>query len=402
MTVLAVVLLVFSALATLVWLSRNIMISVERRKGFVLSSTHKGPPENAPLISVIVAAKDEEENIGACVRTMLDQDYPNYEMFVANDRSGDRTGEIVQEIAKTDARLTVVNIERLPEGWCGKNNAMQTAIAKSRGEWIVMIDADTRQVSRRTLSVAMQYAAETKADLLSIFPKLEMKGFWENILQPVFSGIMIIWFHPYKVNDPQKAHAYANGAFMLIRRTAYEKIGTHEAIRQCLNEDMHMARLCKEKGLGIRVVRSGDLFTCRMYTSFMQMLRGWGRIYFGTFGTLRRLLGTAALVVIMSLLPYFTFAMGAAMAATGAGALWLAVGIAGAAATFTQISAVWRYYRMTGARADLVWAYPLGCLIALYTIGISLSRLRKGSRVTWRGTAYTAPQSIEAISGEKK
>ena len=172
MTALPLTLTVLASLAALVWFSRHLMIRREHRRGLLLTDHSAGPPEAAPKISVLVAAKDEAGCIETCVRTMLDQDYPNFEMVVCNDRSTDATAAIVQRIADEEPRLSLVNITDLPAGWCGKNNAMQTGIATTCGEWICMIDADCRQVSRRTLSVAMQYALDSSADLLSVLPRL--------------------------------------------------------------------------------------------------------------------------------------------------------------------------------------------------------------------------------------
>ena len=229
----------------------------QNRNGFVLTESYgQSNGDSCPSLCVVVAAKDEEANIGPCVQSLLMQDYPNFNVILCNDRSKDRTGEIVSQIAAGDSRMrAVMNIQELPDGWCGKNNAMQNGIAASQSEYVCMIDADCRQISSRTLSVAMRYARDNGADLLSILPVMEMPTFWESIIQPVCSGVMMIWFHPDRVNDPQKPQAYANGTFMLIKRSAYEQIGTHEAVKDRVNEDMHMANLIKRKGLRLMVVR---------------------------------------------------------------------------------------------------------------------------------------------------
>ena len=342
------------------------------------------------MISIVVAAKDEAENIEACIRTLLDQDYPNFEIIVCNDRSSDDTGRIVERIAADDARLRVVHIDELPDGWVGKCNAMMTGIRRARGEWICMIDADCRQTSRRTLSVAMQYALDTQADLLSVLPVLEMRGFWENVVQPVCGGVMIIWFHPDKVNDPGKRNAYANGAFILVRRPAYEAVGTHKALRGYLMEDMHLARLIKQSGHRLRVVRGGGLYTVRMYTSLRQILLGWSRIFLGTFGTLGRLTVALLVLLINGVLPYGAAALGLSLAGAGVepSGWWWACGIAGCAAAAMQLSVIFRFYRLAGARRLLCWSYPLGCLMGIIALAMSLSKLRRGARVVWRGTSY--------------
>jgi len=391
MTALATTLTVMASLVALVWFTRHLKIWRERRTGLLLGPDSPGPPDGAPKVSVLVAAKDEAGCIETCVRTMLDQDYPNFEMIVCNDRSADDTARIVQRVADEDPRLRLVNITDLPDGWCGKNNAMQTGIATTQGQWICMTDADCRQVSRRTLSVAMRYAQDSGADLLSVLPRLEMKSWWENVVQPVCSGVMMIWFPPEKVNDPHAPNAYANGAFILIRRSAYEAIGTHEAVKDRLNEDMHMARLVKQAHLQLRVIRGENLYLVRMYTSFMQIIRGWSRIFYGTFGTLKRLVVSLAVVTIMGLLPYLTVGIGAAGWACGAEPAWpwRMLSIAGLAAVGMQLSVIYRFYKLIDARPGLFWTYPIGCAVAMWALAGSLTKLG-GAKVVWKSTGYDA------------
>ncbi len=393
MTVLAIILIVLTAGGLLVWSSRHLMIARHRRESFSLSEAcaPAGEVPERPLVSVVVAAKDEQDNIEACVRSMLRQDYPNFEMIVVNDRSTDRTAEIVEGIAAEDGRLRLINVRRLPEGWCGKNHAMHTGIADSRGEWLCMIDADCRQDSARTLWVALDYARQTGADLLSVLPNLEMHGFWENVVQPVCGGIMMIWFHPDKVNDPAKPHAYANGAFMLIRRSAYQRIGTHEAVKGEVNEDMHMAARVKAAGMKLRVVRNEGLYAVRMYSSLRGIVRGWSRIFFGTFGTLRRLSASLAVVLMVSLLPYAAAAFGLLASAAGAEPTWLFTlcGALGLATVAMQISVIFRFYRLIHARPALAWTYALGCLVSAAALLGAMTKLRRGATVTWRNTAYS-------------
>lgn len=388
MYILAVILTVITSLVSLIWSSRHIKIYKENKNGFILDSDCPGPPPDAPLISVVVAAKDEEATIESCVRTMLSQDYPNFELIVCNDRSEDRTADIVEKICDEDTRLKLINIEELPEGWCGKNNAMQIGIGASSGEWICMIDADCRQLSSRTLSVALEQAISTNTDMLSILPTLEMKGFWENVVQPVCSGVMMIWFDPDKVNSPAHKSAYANGAFILISKDAYEKIGTHEAIKGCINEDMHMASEAKGKGLRLKVVRSEELYTVRMYTSLKAIIQGWSRIFFGTFGTLKRLVASFALMFCMGPLPYLTAAVGLTLYATGGSTAWLVAGLAGSAAAIIQMSVIFRFYRILQGRPCLFWTYCLGCVITLYAIVKAIGNLRSGAKLVWKNTHY--------------
>ena len=391
MFVLAVVIIVLVGTVALVWTSRHLLINREQRGSVVLTEDYADNVSELPSLSVVVAAKDEAANIEACVRTMLQQDYPNFEMIVCDDRSVDGTGEIVQRIAAEDDRLRLIRIEHLPNGWCGKCNAMQTGIAAARGKWICMIDADCRQTSRRTLSAAMKYALHEKADLLSVLPVLEMKGFLENVIQPVCSGVMIIWFNPDAVNDPRKPQAYANGAFMLMSRKAYEAVGTHEIVKDRVNEDMHIAAKTKSSGLRLRVIRNTGLYTVRMYTSLREILNGWSRIFFGTFGTLRRLSISLGVLLVMGMLPYAAAILGFVLTAAGVqpAGLWLACGLLGSAAAAMQISVIYRFYSLIGARKELAWSYLIGCLFGVIALIQALGKLRKGAKLVWRNTSYS-------------
>ena len=247
----------------------------------------------------------------------------------------------------------------------------------------------------------MRYAHDYDTDLLSVLPILEMKGFWENAVQPVCGGIMMIWFEPGKVNDPARRNAYANGAFILIKRSAYEAIGTHEAVKDRVNEDIHMADRVKRSGLKLRVVRNRGLYVVRMYTSLAQIIRGWGRIFFGTFVTFKRLFVSLLVLVVMSLLPWLTAAAGLIGAGLGLSpqSWWWACGIAGVAVALIQLSVIFRFYRLIGARASLTWTYPIGCSVALLALLVGLSKLRPGARVVWKQTSYVRPAEGTSEAG---
>ena len=375
------------------WISRHFQIGRQKREQSVLEAACPGPPEDAPKISVVVAAKDEAENIEQCVRTMLGQDYPHFEIIVCNDRSTDDTAAIVERIAAEDSRLRLINIQSLPEGWCGKSHAMQKGIAASSGPWICMIDADCRQTSNRTLSTAIQHAVDNRIDLLSVLPTLEMRGFWEAAVQPVCSGMLMIWYDPADVNNPDKPQAYANGAFMLIRRSAYEAIGTHEAIRDRLTEDMNMAALVKHSGLNLKVIRNSGLYQVRMYSSLKGMVRGWSRIFFGTFSTIGRLTLCLLALLVMGLGPWVITPVAFALAATAeaTSAWWLACATAAATAAAIQFSVLVRFYRICGLNGWMAWTYPLGNIVATYAMVFALTRHLPNAKVIWKDTKYSRP-----------
>jgi chlorobactene glucosyltransferase len=175
----------------LVWLTRHLEISRARRCQRLLSSgSYEGPPGKPPRVSVLVAAKDEEENIEDCMVSLCEQDYPDFEVVVVDDRSTDATPAILRRLeSRYNGKLRLVTVQRLRDGWFGKNNAMREGVAVAKGQWLCFADADCRQTSRRTLSMALSEAVTQGTDFLSVLPVLETRTFWERIIHSGFARI---------------------------------------------------------------------------------------------------------------------------------------------------------------------------------------------------------------------
>jgi chlorobactene glucosyltransferase len=364
------------------WLRRHLDIRRARREPGLSPDDAARLPNRAPSLSVLVAAKDEGENIGRCLDTLLAQQYPDLQVIAVNDRSADDTGAIIDRRAAADPRLTALHVRSLPEGWFGKNHAMHTGASQARGDWLAFTDADCTFDSPLLLAAAVAHADRHGLDFLSVLPRLEARGFWERVVQPVAGGVLLIWFPPRRVNDPRSTCAYANGAFMLLRRSAYERLGGHVPVRATLNEDMHLARRAKQLGLRLKVVRGGDLYRVRMYEGFPQIWRGWTRIFYGCFGTLPRLAGSVLLLSLFSLSPYLTIAL-----APLSGPAWPWLAGAGVFTVAAQQSVLVAFYRLTGNSPWLAATYPLGAAVCL---GMTLNAIRRlgGTTTTWRGTTY--------------
>ena len=366
----------------LVWLKRHLDINRAHRDRVLSPADAAGDDRELPSLAVLVAAKDEEANIGRCAEGLLRQQYPKLEIIMTNDRSTDRTGAILDGFAARDPRFKALHVRQLPAGWFGKNNAMREGVAASTGEYLCFSDADCAFDSDVLLKAAVRFALQEKTDLLSVLPVLEVGSFWERIVQPVAGGILVYWTPPHKVNDPRSACAYANGAFMLMPRRAYEAVGAHEAVKAYLNEDMYFARLIKQKGLRLRVIRSEAMYRVRMYVGFKQIWRGWTRIFYGCFGTLPKLLATLLVIAIASLSPYLTLAL-SPLVGVDAGRLAAAAGIT----ILAQQTVLWRYYPVSGNPAIYALTYPLGALVSLGVAANAITRWA-GRTTQWRGTTY--------------
>lgn len=389
---LAMALTIVAALVGMEWILRNALALRFWRKAFHLCADYpvRQTQDDWPLLSIVVAAKDEEANIAACLRSLLAQDYPRLELIVVDDRSVDRTAEIVRDFARQDDRLRLLQIEELPDGWAGKNHAMYRGLAEAKGEWLFMTDADCVFENPAVLRVSMAYALDTNAEMLSLLPTLKMESFWERLLQPICGGILMIWFNPNRVNDADRPEAYANGQFMLIRRDAYEAIGTHEAFPNNLIEDMEIARRIKQEGRALRVARSRGMLSVQMYTTRRQIVRGWMRIFVGSFRTLGGLLKALGVLLARGMTPLATATAGWAAYLAGADpqGWWHACAWFGTVGLVAQLIMTCRFFVHAGTSWTLGLIYPFGCMKAAYILVRAMFLLRSDAEIVWRGTRY--------------
>jgi hypothetical protein len=243
--------------------------------------------------------------------------------------------------------------------------------------------------------MAMSEAEHQSADFLSVLPVLETRSFWERIIQPVCAAVMIYWFHPDRVNDPKHPAAYANGAFMLMKRGVYEALGGHERVRTEVNEDIHLARFAKGMGYALRVITQRDLYVTRMYTSLGQIWRGWSRIFYGCLGSFRRITVAMLILTTFSIVPWLSLLAslaGCLLAPSGTSTAWWPVLLAALSAVALQQSVMVRFYRLS--RSEPKWSafYIVGALICLGTLVNAMLKLGGTTRVTWRGTTYRGHQ----------
>ncbi|MBZ5521305.1 MAG: glycosyltransferase family 2 protein [Acidobacteriia bacterium] len=224
---------------------------------------------NSPLVSVVIPARNEDENIGTCLKSLLRQEGIAFEIYVVDDHSTDRT----REIAQSYAGVIVLPAHELQPGWRGKANAIWTAVPYLKGEWLLFTDADTTHLPG-SLAASVQEALECKTDLLSYSPFQEAGTLGEKCVQPVVFGELNQVFNYAEVNDAAKAVAAANGQFMLFRREAYLRIGGHETVKGSLLEDVDLAQLIKKNGR-LRFRHAPDCIHTRMYRTFSQLEEGW-------------------------------------------------------------------------------------------------------------------------------
>lgn len=346
---------------------------------------------DAPVVSVIIPARNEAHNIERCVRSVLGSVYAPLEVIVVDDHSTDGTGAIVRGIATEPAsagRVRVIDAPPLPAGWFGKQWACHSGAAVARGSLFCFTDADTVH-GPELLARSVTALEQRGASLFTIAGRQEMVTFWEKVVQPVVFSILLSRYGGLETmsesTDP--IDKIANGQFLLVRRDHYERLGGHESVRGHVAEDLRLAQRFTEAGLGAHMVLARDHMSTRMYTSLGEIRRGWGKnVYAAGRDTLR--LGPVGRRVlpwvfpIPALLPVVpvVILVLAVSGVLGDGALLFGAVVTGVSLVywmsvygFSQLSPLWAL------------AYPLGCLVFA---GICAEAAMRGMRVGWKGRTY--------------
>ncbi len=267
---------------------------------------HSRVPEPAPLVSVLIPARNEEENIETCLKSLLKQDYPNFEIIVLDDNSKDRTHEVVGAMAAKDQRIKLIKGELLPEGWAGKPFACHQLAENANGSWLLFIDADTKSepdMLRSTLALAI----ELKLSLLSGFPRQMAESLPEKIALPIMYFIIMSWL-PFWWLHRSIGHrpSLTIGQYLLFRRDEYWRIGGHLAVKDKILEDVWLGVETVRQGGRHLAVDLSTVFNCRMYRTIGAMWEGFVKwIYSVAALSPIALVGLLAAVLIFYLAPFY-------------------------------------------------------------------------------------------------
>ena len=241
------------------------------------------PADDLPLVSILVPARNEEDKIAACVQSLLDQDYPDFEVIILDDHSTDRTGAILADLKNTRPSLTVIEGQPGPADQIGKNWACSQLYQSARGELLLFTDADTvhhPQTLRETVGALLG----EEADLITGYPRQILGSWGERFLVPFFSWAILVLFPlglGYRIKSP--IFTTAVGQMMLFRREAYQEIGGHEGVSSSIVDDLSLAREIHKKGFNWRVLYLADLVSCRMYSSSREAREGFTKNLFAAF-----------------------------------------------------------------------------------------------------------------------
>ncbi|QDU78398.1 4,4'-diaponeurosporenoate glycosyltransferase [Polystyrenella longa] len=374
----------------LITLSRHFVCSYQQRFLRVLKlSDAQVAPNRAPLVSILVPAKDEADKIAACLDSLCNLNYPAYEVLVIDDRSDDNTAEIVRGYGEEYSHLRLIQIEDLPAGWTGKTHALQYGQKFARGEWLLFVDADTTH-HPDTLSITLHDAIEHELDMLTALPTLKCHSFWEKVIQPYASTCLIILFPLSKANNhTDRDGAWGNGQFILINRKAYDEIGQHRSVRDKFVEDIALARRVRQQGLRLNIVSAAQLFSVRMYSSFEEITRGWSRIFYSaTDCKPGKLFALMIFIGLFSITPYaFIMAGGLALWQGTATPLMATLFYMGVVHELVQLSLYARIYPQTRTKRRYL-AFRLVAVLTMCYVLAKTIRMCFTHEVNWRGTVY--------------
>jgi chlorobactene glucosyltransferase len=231
-----------------------VLISWSISKSPKLEWSAKYQIKSRPKVSIIVPARNEELAISKCLKSLLSQDYDNFEVIAVDDSSTDNTFSIISDLSKNNHGLIPIKCPPRPDGWIGKNWACYQGYKKSTGDILLFTDADTVHRSD-VLSSAINTMMHDKLDALTLMPKLLCQDVITKFTLSVLSVFLHSRYSPLKVNNPKNKIGYFFGSFYLISKTNYEKVGTHELVRRELVEDGALGRIVKEQKMKLRLVR---------------------------------------------------------------------------------------------------------------------------------------------------
>lgn len=342
-----------------------------------------------PLVSVVIAAKDEQDHIEESVRSVMASDYGNIRIVLVDDRSTDSTRSIMEHLAQEDPRISIICVEYLPPGWTGKTHALFRGAEQAAGDLLLFSDADTI-LHPSAVSRAVGYLLHHKLDMLSLLPQFQERRFIENAIYPHL-GLGLSSIYPLTdVNDPTKPAALASGCFILIRRQTYHEVGGWKQLREEITEDIALSKAVKAHGFKLHVIRAANLVRTKPFARLSDVCRFWKRTFYGGLEkSVSKILRLTANYVILTIL-FGVHAASVALLLTNHYSMPIA---ALAAISTVAVALVIVPYGLVvheegGSRLYGLTA-PIGMLISAWVAATALLAVLTGRGIRWRGSAYS-------------
>lgn len=323
-----------------------------------------------PLVSVLIPARNEEENIERCLESVVKQTYSNFEIYVLNDSSTDNTATIVQELKKKYSKINLIEGKPLQDGYTGKNWACTQLSEIADGDLLLFIDSDVT-ITPATIMQAVKYHENYSVDVLSIFPTQRLSSIGEWLVVPLMNWILLA-FLPIKLIYSSKHQSLiaANGQFFMWKKEVYDKLGGHRHASNELVEDMFLASKAKQNGFKVMTLLGGDMVFCRMYKTLQQAVDGYSKNFYPGFKISSfAFLFLILFLFVVNILPFYLITVSDFYILTAAGIL------------FTRL------FVSLLSRQNLLFnliLHPLQMIFMLYTGINSMSAYHK-KKIIWKG-----------------
>lgn len=346
-----------------------------------LRSIAPDPHLPLPLVSIIVAALNEEHTIDEAMESLAHLDYPNLEIIAIDDRSTDKTGILLDQCAQRHHNIQVAHVTELPASWLGKNHALQFGAKRAKGDFLLFTDADVK-LEPSTLKRALRRMQDKMLDHLTLLFAAELPGGLLNMVVIEFGVNLAGFLKPWKAADPDSARSIGIGAFNLIRRTAYEDIGGHEKIAMSPIDDVMLGVLLKGHGFRQECLQGADFVKVPWYHSVSAMIKGLEKNSFAALDySLAKVVAVTLFIFIVGIWPYWAllFTSGPTRLINGA-IIGCYILLFSTAAHFAGIP-----------KRHLLWL-PVSTYIRLYTLWRAVVVTLHRGGITWRGTFYPLAQ----------
>jgi glycosyltransferase involved in cell wall biosynthesis len=337
-----------------------------------------GDCEDHPLVSIVVPARNEQRHIRAALQSLLQLSYPKLEFLLVNDRSQDATGQILHQIALTDSRVRVIDIEALPSGWIGKNHALFEASAQAAGDWLLFTDADVSMQSD-TLQQALHYCQQRQLDHLAAMPAMPLlKAIWLQIFVLAFVTLFCSYFKPWLARNRRSSQHLGIGAFNLVRREVYQALGGHQTIRMRPDDDIMLGKLIKKNGFRQDVVNGVGVISVPWYDSLAEAFVGLEKNAFaGVNYRISIVLLGAVFLLLTNVWPF----AGLIVTEGWVRAIY-------AATALLLLGLAWRVASWIAFPRWIALGYPLGIVLILVIQWRAMFLTLKNRGIRWRDTHY--------------
>lgn len=342
------------------------------------------------LLSVIIPARNEEKYIKNCIQSILDQTATSYEVLIVDDSSTDSTMEIIKEF-EGDPKIRIITAGPKPEGWIGKNWPCYVGYSNSKGKYLMFTDADTIH-SKNSLKDSLSTLVSDRMDVITAVPRLLYPNFIIKMVLPILSIFMFTRYSPMRVNDPKVQLGYLFGSYFMITRGCYEKVGTHEGVKNEIVEDGALGKKLKEEGYKLKMYRGENLVDAFWARDFNTLWNSLKRLIVPVFFTDRKnsVLITIGIFLLM-IFPYLmvVYSAGTMIMGPQVSLVDYILLISSAICVITIFVAnIYQLRKASTHKAIYALGTPIGCFIVSTSFLWSILTSRKRAIIRWRGREY--------------